>query len=94
MTKRKIGRTPSRRKPSGKAGTVAIASIKVGYRHRRDLGDDDDIAWLASSITDIGLLHPITVDENRRLLAGARRLTACKKLGWKEIPVRVVRCEP
>ena len=83
MAKKIVRPSTSRRKVTGKTRTVAIASIKVGYRHRRDLGDDDDIAWLASSITDIGLLHPITVDENRRLLAGARRLTACKKLGWR-----------
>ena len=92
MTKRKV-RAPKRRRkhPGQTAATVAISSIKIGKRYRRDLGD---IAALAISITDIGLLHPITVDEERRLLAGARRLTACKQLGWKEIPVRVVRCEP
>ena len=27
----------------------------------------------------VGLLNPITVDENGRLLAGARRLAACKR---------------
>jgi ParB family chromosome partitioning protein len=62
---------------------------KVGERHRRDLGDVDG---LAESIEDIGLLNPITVDENGLLLAGARRLAACKRLGWKTIPANVVRC--
>jgi ParB-like chromosome segregation protein Spo0J len=33
----------------------------------------------------IGLLNPITVDENGRLLAGARRLAACKR---RERPLR------
>jgi ParB family transcriptional regulator, chromosome partitioning protein len=51
-----------------------------------------DLAGLAESIEDIGLLNPITVDENGRLLAGARRLAACKRLKWKTIPVNVVRC--
>ena len=92
MTKRQIRPSTSRRKPPGQtAATVAISSIKVGKRHRREIGD---LSWLTDSITDLGLLHPITVDEERRLLAGVRRLTACKKLGWKKIPVRVVRCEP
>lgn len=67
----------------------AIADIQVGKRHRRDLGDVDA---LAASIEDIGLLNPITVDEDGRLLAGARRLAACKRLGWKMVPVNVVRC--
>jgi hypothetical protein len=33
----------------------------------------------------VGLLNPITVDENGRLLAGARRLAACKR---RERPLR------
>lgn len=67
-----------------------IADIKVGKRLRRDLGDIDT---LAASIEDIGLLNPVTVDADGRLLAGARRLKACKRLGWKTITVNVVRCE-
>jgi ParB family chromosome partitioning protein len=68
--------------------TRAIATIKVGKRHRRDPGDIDA---LAASIADIGLLHPIIVNEQGLLLAGARRLAACKRLGWKKIPVNVVK---
>jgi ParB family chromosome partitioning protein len=67
---------------------MKIEAIKVGVRHRLDLGDIDG---LAASIEDIGLLHPVTVDEDGRLLAGARRLAACKRLGWTEIAVNVVR---
>jgi ParB family chromosome partitioning protein len=70
------------------ADSIAIDDIVVGDRHRRDMGD---IAALAASIADIGLLHPITVDETGRLLAGARRYAACKLLGWKDIPVNVVK---
>jgi ParB family chromosome partitioning protein len=68
--------------------TLPLANIRVGKRHRHDMGD---IESLAASIEDIGLLHPITVDEDGRLLAGARRLAACKQLDWKEIPVNVVK---
>lgn len=64
-----------------------IADIRVGERHRRDLGDIDA---LAQSIAAIGLLHPITIDTNNNLLAGARRLAACKQLGRTHIPVMVV----
>jgi ParB family chromosome partitioning protein len=59
--------------------TKSISDIRVGdNRHRRELGD---IAGLAESIRTIGLLHPITVDAEGNLLAGARRLAACKQLG-------------
>jgi ParB family chromosome partitioning protein len=66
---------------------IALDQITVGERHRRDLGD---IAALAESIQDLGLLHPVSIDKNGRLLAGARRLEACKRLGWSSIPVRLV----
>ena len=69
---------------------LPVDAIRVGKRHRKDMGD---IAGLAASIADIGLLHPITVDEDGRLLAGARRLAACKLLDWKEIPVNVVKAQ-
>jgi ParB family transcriptional regulator, chromosome partitioning protein len=65
-----------------------VADIVIGKRHRADMGD---IAGLAASIEDIGLLNPIVVDEDGLLLGGARRLAACKLLGWKTIPV-TVRC--
>jgi N6-adenosine-specific RNA methylase IME4 len=64
-----------------------IAGIQLGPRFRRDLGD---IAQLAQSIAEIGLLHPIVINPNGQLIAGYRRLEACKKLGWKQVPVRVV----
>jgi ParB family transcriptional regulator, chromosome partitioning protein len=70
------------------ATVMKIANIKVGERHRKDLGD---IEGLAASIEDLGLLHPITVDEQGWLLAGARRLAACKRLGLEKIEAKVVR---
>ncbi len=65
---------------------MPIADIKVGIRHRKDMGD---IAGLAASIADIGLINPVTVAPDGTLLAGERRLEACKKLGWDRVPVTV-----
>lgn len=45
---------------------------------------------LIESIEEIGLLHTIVITPDKKLIAGYRRLKACKKLGWKTIPVRVV----
>jgi ParB family chromosome partitioning protein len=67
--------------------TVHIAAIRVGERHRRDMGDLDG---LARNIAEIGLLHPIPVKPDGTLIAGERRLRAAKLLGWKDIPVHVV----
>jgi ParB-like chromosome segregation protein Spo0J len=65
----------------------AIAAITVGARHRRDMGD---LASLAKSIAEIGLLHPIVVNQHGELIAGARRLAAFRMLGRTEIPTRIV----
>lgn len=59
-----------------------IDTIKVGERHRKDLGD---IPSLAVSISKVGLLNPITVTSEGLLIAGHRRLEACKHLGWRLI---------
>lgn len=64
-----------------------IENIKIGVRHRNDLGD---IKSLAASIADVGLLHPIVVTPDNTLIAGERRLAAARYLGWKEIPYTVV----
>jgi ParB family chromosome partitioning protein len=68
--------------------TLPIDQIRVGKRIRRDMGD---IAGLAQSIADLGLLTPILVTPDNKLLAGERRLRACKLLGWKTISVTVVK---
>jgi N6-adenosine-specific RNA methylase IME4 len=67
----------------------AIDEIIVGKRHRRDLGD---IASLAKSIDAHGLLHPVVVTPDGRLIAG-ERLEAYKLLGRTEIPATVVDLE-
>lgn len=64
---------------------VPIDSITVGTRLRKDHGD---IAGLAESITDHGLLHPIVIDDDGTLIAGERRLKALQLLDWQEVPVR------
>jgi N6-adenosine-specific RNA methylase IME4 len=67
--------------------TRPINDIIVGERHRKDLGD---IAGFAARIGKDGLLNPITIKPDGRLIAGERRLRAVKLLGWSEIPVHVV----
>lgn len=62
----------------------ALEAITVGVRHRRDLGDLDE---LAHSINEIGLLQPITVTPDGILVCGHRRLEAVRSLGWRTIKV-------
>lgn len=64
-----------------------IKSVAVGRRHRLDMGDIDG---LAASIAELGLLHPIVIKPDGALIAGERRLVACKALGWSKVPVTVI----
>lgn len=56
-------------------------------RGRRPIGDITD---LARSIARVGLLHPIVVTPDLRLVAGLHRLRACQGLGWKTISATVL----
>jgi N6-adenosine-specific RNA methylase IME4 len=65
----------------------AIADIIVGKRHRKDMGDIDG---LAANIGEVGLLQPISVTSDGRLIGGRRRIEAFKVVGRTDIPVHVV----
>lgn len=69
---------------------VDINKIVVGDRIRKDFGD---IQELADNIKKNGLLNPITINNRHMLLAGERRLRACKLLGWAQVDVRMVESE-
>jgi ParB family transcriptional regulator, chromosome partitioning protein len=49
-----------------------------------------DLAGLAASLAELGLLHPVVIRPDGTLIAGERRLRAAKQLGWPTIPVTVV----
>lgn len=69
---------------------IDIDKILVGDRIRKDFGD---IQELADNIKKNGLLNPITISNRHVLLAGERRLRACKLLGWSQVDVRMVESE-
>jgi ParB family chromosome partitioning protein len=69
---------------SGRFSAIPVDSIIVDRegRQRRDL---DGIEELAASIAARGLIHPIIVTEDLALVAGERRLTAVRSLGWTHV---------
>lgn len=69
---------------------VLIQDIIVKRRIRKDLGDISD---LMESINKFGLLNPLTISERMELIAGFRRLEACKALGYEEIECNVIAVE-
>lgn len=60
-----------------------IAEIQIRSRLREDLGE---LGTLTNSIRKHGLLSPIIVDKDNNLIAGLRRLEACKQAGLARIP--------
>ena len=61
------------------------------FQPRRDF-DEAAITELAESITQHGLIQPLTVRRNGeryQLVAGERRLRAAIKAGWAQVPVQV-----
>lgn len=51
-------------------------------RQRRELTGIQELSW---SINSSGLINPITITREGELIAGERRLTAAKALGWTHI---------
>ncbi|MDN9010006.1 ParB N-terminal domain-containing protein [Brevibacillus laterosporus] len=66
---------------------LPIESIKVSDRIRKDFGNIEE---LAQDIADNGLINPPVTTPDSVLIAGERRLRACKHLGWQQIEVRVM----
>ena len=66
---------------------VAISEIKINSGRRNT--DPDGVKDLAKSISEIGLLNPITITADKTLIAGCHRLEAAKLLGWTEIECTV-----
>ena len=69
---------------------ISIHDIKPNpYQPRRKFAPEE-LKELAQSISERGLISPITVTEKGNdyiLVAGERRLRACKQLGFKTIPI-------
>ena len=72
---------------SGSFTSISLSSILVNRaeRQRRELPNID---ILADSIKRLGLIHPIVIDRDNNLVAGERRLEACRTLGWTHIKHR------
>ena len=62
---------------------VKISNIKINPGRRET--EPKTIEELARSIVAVGLMNPITLDQNNTLIAGLHRLEAAKLMGWTEI---------
>ena len=83
--------------------SIDVAKIKPNASQPRTEFNLSGITKLADSIRRYGLLQPLSVrkleqtrrfDEEYELVAGERRLRACKMLGMKQIPCIIIDAEP
>ncbi|MBW3577248.1 MAG: ParB/RepB/Spo0J family partition protein [Actinobacteria bacterium] len=72
---------------------LPVSAIAPNRRQPRGVFDDDELAELAASIREVGLLQPILVREvgidRYEVVAGERRLRAAKLAGLTRIPALV-----
>jgi ParB family chromosome partitioning protein len=72
--------------------SVRIDLIRANPKQPRRDFDEDALAELAQSITEVGLIEPIVVrpaGEGYEIIAGERRWRACQRAGIAEVPVVV-----
>ena len=73
---------------------VAIEMIQTNKEQPRNTFNEEKHEELKGSIKRYGLLQPVLLMPNGNgkflLIAGERRLRACKALGWKDIPATLL----
>src|SRR4051812_16743016 len=79
--------------PPGDVRTVPLSSIVPNPLQPRKSFSDSELAELAASIRENGLLQPLVVrpagNGRYELVAGERRMRSVQRLGWTEVPVLV-----
>lgn len=69
---------------------VNISDITIGKRIR-STRSENELSSLMESIKNEGLLQPIIIDQNNKLIGGYRRLQCCKKLGYAAIKAQKIK---
>jgi len=81
--------------PKGDVRRVAVSAVLPNPQQPRRSFSEAELAELAASIDQNGLLQPLLVrpspgrGDNYELVAGERRLRAITSLGWQDVPVVV-----
>lgn len=74
----------------GEHKRMKISDLKPHPKNKEIYGRDEDISDLTEKIKRSGQVHTLVVTSKGTVLAGHRRLKACKELGIEEVDVEVV----
>jgi len=81
------------KKSAGKIYTLPVESIRPSPFQARTVFDEKELAGLAQSIRENGLLQPISVrkvEGGYELVAGERRLRAARVAGLNDVPCLLI----
>lgn len=67
-----------------------LSDIVMAPFNPKSRTDRNNLKGLRRSIEEIGLLYPVLVDSNNKLIDGHRRVAVAKLIGWTEIPALIV----
>ncbi len=65
---------------------VKVSSLKH-HPKNKEIYDLSSIDELMESISEVGLLQPLTIDTRNQVISGNRRFESIKRLGWNEVLV-------
>ena len=74
-----------------KVHMVDIRKIKPPLQQPRTHFDQDKLKKLADTYKTQGIIQPLEIDENYRIITGERRWRASKIAGLKKIPCRIIK---
>lgn len=73
---------------------LELSKIKRDPNQPRKTFNPDKIAELAQTFQTVGIINPIEVDEDYMIITGENRYRAAQSLGWKTVPVKVLKMNP
>ena len=65
-----------------------VSSLKH-HPKNKEIYNLSSIEELMESISEVGLLQPLTIDTRNQVISGNRRFESIKRLGWNEVEVEV-----
>ncbi len=71
---------------------IKISEIIINNQSRR-ITEESKVKELANSIKEIGLLNPITLTSDKKLVAGLHRIRAFELLNREEIPYNTIEAQ-
>ena len=69
---------------------VKVSSLKH-HPKNKEIYDLSSIEELMESISEVGLLQSLIIDQHQQIISGNRRFESIKRLGWNKVEVKDVK---